>query len=115
MAFSPDFTEANFRKELQATFDQVEAAFEQVDPDLVECDQAFGSLTLRTADGARVILSAQPSVRQLWLALAAKGTAHHFDYDHAGKRWMDDKGKGIELLTFLKAHFLDVAGVRLSF
>ena len=109
-------TEVDFRKELQKTFGRIEAAFEDVDPDLAECEQSFGSLTIRLSDGSRVILSAQPSVRQLWLALASKGMAFHFDFDPARGQWWDDKQKGIELLAYLSSYLIEATGLKsLSF
>jgi CyaY protein len=101
-------TEADFRKTMQVTLDRIEKAFSEVDPDIAECEQALGSMTITFADRSRCIVSAQPSVRQLWLALAARGTAYHFNWD--GTRWLDDKGKGIELMSFLEGYFQDLTG-----
>lgn len=100
--------EVEYRGAIQATFDRIEAAFADVDPDRAECEQSMGSMTITLADRSRCILSAQPSVRQLWLALAAKGTAYHFNFDPATGRWVDDKGKGIELVGFLKGYFMEI-------
>jgi frataxin-like iron-binding protein CyaY len=72
-------TEPDFRAKIQSTFDRIEKPFEGVDPDIAECEQALGSMTITLSDKSRCILSAQPSVRQLWLALAARGTAFHFN------------------------------------
>jgi CyaY protein len=107
-----EMTEAQFRRIMQSTLDGIERAFENIDPDVAECDQSLGSMTITFADRSRCILSAQPSVRQLWLALAAKGTAHHFNWD--GTRWLDDKGKGIELLSFLEGYFRELTGQEFS-
>ena len=106
-------SETEFRKVMQTTLDRVEKAFADVDPDVAECEQALGSMTITFADRSRCILSAQPSVRQLWLALAAKGTAHHFNWD--GARWQDDKGKGIELLSFLEGYYRELTGQTIHF
>ena len=106
--------ETTFRRRIQETFTRVENAFENVDPDLAECEQSLGSLTITFADRSRCILSTQPSVRQLWLAMAAKGTAVHFNLenppDGASYRWIDDKGKGIELLSFLEGYLSETSG-----
>ncbi|MBC7693586.1 MAG: iron donor protein CyaY [Methylotenera sp.] len=110
-----DFSsESEYRACIQDSFKKIEKVFEDVDPDVAECDQQFGVLTIRLADQSRCILSAQPSVRQLWLALAAKGVAHHFNYDFAQKRWMDDKGKGLELLSCLSAFLNEETGLNLK-
>jgi CyaY protein len=100
--------EADFRKTLLSTLEGIEKAFEGVDPDLAECEQSLGSMTITFGDRSRCILSAQPSVRQLWLALAARGTAYHFNW--SGTQWIDDKGKGIELLSFLEGYFQEMTG-----
>lgn len=106
--------EQEYRKKVQTILDRVERAFADVDPDVAECDQALGSLTLTSADRSRLIISSQPSVRQIWLALAARGIAHHFDYQPEKDRWMDDKGKNIELLAFLKQYFKESATLDLD-
>jgi CyaY protein len=107
-------TEAEFRKHMQTTLDTVEKAFADVDPDVAECEQALGSMTITFADRSRCILSAQPSVRQLWLALASRGTAYHFDWDSSRGRWIDDKGRGIELLEFLEGFLGEVTGQKVK-
>jgi len=108
-------TESEYRAKIQATMDRIGNAFENIDPDLAECEQALGSMSITLRDGSRCILSAQPSVRQLWLALAAKGLAFHFNYDSAGDRWVDDKGRGIEVLEYLRKYFQESVGIALKF
>ena len=38
--------ESEFRKVMQTTLDRVERAFENVDPDVAECEQSLGSMTI---------------------------------------------------------------------
>ncbi len=99
--------ETQYRQKIQETFDRIDRALENEDPDLLECDQQFGALTIQFGNGARTILSAQPSVRQLWLALASQGRALHFNWDAEKSVWMDDKGQGIELYAFLEGFLRD--------
>lgn len=108
-------SESEFRRRIQETFDRIEARFESVDPDVIECEQSLGAMTLSFADRSRCILSTQPSVRQLWLAVASRGIAFHFNYDAAGNRWVDDKGKGIELLSYLSGFLKESTGLDFSF
>lgn len=108
-------TESEFRSLAKAVYDRIEAQFDEVDPDQVECEVAQGALTLTLADGARWVLSQQPPVRQLWLAVASKGRAYHFDYDPTSKAWRDDKGEGIELLSHLQGLLREVAGLQVKF
>jgi CyaY protein len=102
--------ESEFRKLVQETFDAVERAFRDTDPDVAECEQSHGALTISFADRSRCILSTQPSVRQIWLALAARGTAYHFSYDPARSAWIDDKGRGIELRGLLRQTLKEATG-----
>lgn len=110
MSQPQEVSEVEYRRRIQATLDRVERAFENVDPDLAECEQTLGSLSVRFQDQTRLILSSQPSVRQLWLAIASQGMAYHFNYDAATQTWIDDKGRGVELLAFLNAYFRERIG-----
>ena len=115
MAHATPLPEPEYRALIQAAFDRVLKALDDTDPDVVEAELSQGTLNLRLADGARWILSAQPPVRQLWLAVASKGRAFHFDYDGATGRWRDDKGEGIELFAYLAALLREVAGLTVKF
>jgi iron-sulfur cluster assembly protein CyaY len=108
-------TESEFRKLAKLAYDRIEARFDDVDPDQVECEVAQGALTLILADGARWVLSQQPPVRQLWLAVASQGRAYHFDYDAAGACWRDDKGEGLELMSLLGGLLAREARLRIEF
>lgn len=107
------WAEADYRKCVQETFGVIAAQFEEVDPDQAECELAFGVLTISFPNRTKVILSAQPSVRQLWVAMAAKGTAVHFNYDSEKKQWLDDKGRGVELMSLMQQVLKESAGVEL--
>ena len=106
--------EIEYRKRIQSTFDLIENAFEGIDPDVTECEQSQGALTLLLADRSKCILSAQPSIRQLWLALASRGKAYHFNFSEDSAQWLDDRGEGIELMGFLRKYFKDTAGIDLK-
>jgi len=94
--------EKEYRLKIKAVYSRVESAFDDVDPDVVEPELGQGTLILLTPKG-KIILSTQPSVRQLWLAVAALGLAVHFNYDDANNTWVDDKGDGKELYAYLKS------------
>ena len=108
-------SESEFRKLAKDMYGRIEAPFEDVDPDQVECENAQGALTLILANGARWVLSQQPSVRQLWLAVASLGRAYHFDYDPARAAWLDDKGEGLELLQHLERLLSEETGLEIRF
>ncbi len=112
-----EMTEKEYRLKISETFDRIEKAFAEVDPDVVECEQSQGAMTLTLADGSRCILSAQPSVLQLWLALASRGVAFHFNCEQGGWSyvWKDDKGKGIELFSYLTSYLNEVTKLEFKF
>ena len=107
-------TESSYRAKIKEAFDQIEQAFDSVDPDLVECSVQFGALTLVFAGNQKCILSAQPSVGQLWMALASQGRAIHFDFDHPQGVWRDDKSEGIELYSYLEKFLKEKTGLAIS-
>jgi iron donor protein CyaY len=106
--------ESDFRKKIQTLFDALEKGFENVDPDVVECEQTMGSLVLTLSDGARCILSIQPSVNQLWLAMASQGRAYHFNLDPASQKWVDDKGQNLEVVSLLRNFLKEKTGIEIN-
>ncbi len=111
-----DFTdEAQYRSVLKGTLDRVERAFRDVDPDVAECTVQFGALSIVFPNGQKLILSSQPSVQQLWMAVAAKGIAYHFNFDAKIGEWRDDKGQGIEPIAFLTKLLKESSGLELRF
>jgi len=104
-------SEPDYRARLQAVYDRVLKALDGVDPDRCEADLSQGALTLRLANGAKWVLSGQPPVRQLWLAVASRGRAFHFDYDPVKDAWCDDKGEGLELVSLLQKLLKEDAGL----
>jgi CyaY protein len=100
--------ESTYRTQVDETFQVIDAAFEDVDPDLVESSYGQGTLTLQFADGKRCILSPQAPVRQIWVAF--KDRAWHMNRDDRG-RWMDDRGQGTELYALIEQITREGAGV----
>jgi CyaY protein len=92
--------EKAYRQLVAQTFKQIEDAFENVDPDLVEASRAGDVITLLFPDGMRCMISPQPPVRQVWLA--ARANAFHFNYDDNTQRWVDDHGRGLELMSYIR-------------
>ena len=101
--------EQSYRSLVDATLERIDAAFGDVDPDLAESNISQGALTLVFPGGTKAIVSAQPPVRQIWLAYTDH--AWHFDLDAATGRWMDDRGKGEDLFVVLSGIAKDAAGV----
>lgn len=104
----------NIERKFSRFFGTIDRVFENIDPDIAECEQSQGALTIQFADRSRCILSAQPSVRQLWVALASRGTAYHFDFDTTTQTWLDDKGRGIELIQFLEGFVKEQTGLSIQ-
>jgi iron donor protein CyaY len=106
--------ESLYRAQVAETLGVVERALQDVDPDVLECEDQFGVVTLKLASGAKWILSAQPSVQQIWLAVASLGVAYHFDFNPKTQKWVDDKGHGIELMTFLEKLLREQVGLEIQ-
>jgi CyaY protein len=113
-AHAHSLTEPEYRAKLQAVYDRVLNALDHVDPDVCEADLSQGALTIKLANGARWVLSGQPPVRQLWLAVASRGRAFHFDYDPTGDAWRDDKGEGLEVVSLLETLLREDAGLKVK-
>jgi iron donor protein CyaY len=101
--------EKTYRHLLDETFARVDRAFEAVDPDLAEVSISQGSLTIAFFEKQRLMLTPQPSPRQLWVAF--RDRAWHFDWDAARGDWVDDRGQGIELCALVERTTREVANV----
>jgi iron donor protein CyaY len=104
--------EKTYRHLLDDTFARVDRAFETVDPDVAEVSISQGSLTIAFFEKQRLMLTPQPSPRQLWVAF--RDRAWHFDWDAARGAWFDDRGQGIELLALIERTTREVANVRVQ-
>src|SRR4051812_9457901 len=88
-----------YRQLVDDVFHRIDAAFENVDPDLAESTSSQGTLTILYKSKLRFILSPQAPVRQIWAAF--KDQAWHFDQTPDG-RWIDDRGRGIDLYRLVE-------------
>jgi frataxin-like iron-binding protein CyaY len=102
-----DWPEKDYRLVIKKTFDEVEKIYAVNDPDILEVEPGLGTITLMNRR-AKIILSTQPSVRQLWLAAAHLGKAIHFDYDLQAQKWFDDKEHKVELFQYLEGSVKDL-------
>jgi iron donor protein CyaY len=101
--------EKRYRHLLDDAYARVDRAFEQVDPDLAEVSISQGTLTITFFEKQRLMLTPQPSPRQLWVAF--RDRAWHFDWDEAKQCWMDDRGQGVELYGLVESTTKSTAGV----
>jgi CyaY protein len=100
--------EKRYRQLLDDAFARVDRAFEDVDPDVAEVSVSQGALTITYLEKLRLMLTPQPSPRQLWVAF--RDRAWHFDWDETRKGWLDDRGQGVELYALIEATTRDAAG-----
>jgi CyaY protein len=104
--------ESNYSSAVAAFFKRLVKAVDAVDPDVLECDATADMVTITASKtGTKVIVNTQKAVSQIWVA--GKGSGVHFDQAADG-RWLDDKGKGIELMAWVCACIEDASGLTLS-
>jgi CyaY protein len=101
--------EKRYRQLLDDAYSRVDRAFEDVDPDIAEVSISQGTLTITYLEKQRLMLTPQPSPRQLWVAF--RDRAWHFDWDDARGGWMDDRGEGVELYGLIEKTTADVGNV----
>lgn len=99
--------EKKYRQLLDDTYARVDRAFEPVDPDVAEVSISQGTLTITYFEKQRLMLTPQPSPRQLWVAF--RDRAWHFDWHDDRRSWLDDRGEGIDLLSLIEKTTADVA------
>ncbi len=104
--------DAAYSASVASFFKRLVSAVDAADPDLVECDATGDMVTITaTKSGTKVIVNTQQAVSQVWVA--GKGEGVHFSLAADG-RWLDDKGKGLELGAWVADCVKDAAGVSLA-
>src|SRR6266498_2852006 len=101
--------EKRYRQLLDDAYARVDRAFEAVDTDVAEVSIGQGTLTITFFEKQRLMLTPQPSPRQLWVASRAR--AWHFDWDEARGTWMDDRAQGVELYGLIESTTREVVNV----
>jgi len=105
--------EPTYQKLADAAFRAIGDAFEDVDPDLVDFEQAGDVVTLTLPGRKRCIVNTQRPTRQIWLA--ANAQAWHFSWDESKKAWMDDKGRADDLFATIARIVKDATGADVRF
>jgi len=90
--------EAQYSAAVSQVFKRLVKALDEVDPDVLEADSTAEMVTITARSGEKVIVNTQRAVHQIWVA--GKGMGLHFTRQPDG-RWLDDKGKGLELLAWV--------------
>lgn len=101
--------EITYRRCVDEVMKRLDAAFENVDPDLAESDYAQGTLVITFKETHKLILSPQTPLRQIWVAF--RDRAWHLNLDPTSGRWMDDRGQGVELFQLISGLAQEHAGV----
>jgi CyaY protein len=103
---------AVYAASVSSFFKRLVAAVDAIDPDVLECDSTGDMVTITAPkSGAKVIVNTQRAVSQIWVA--GKSAGVHFSRADDG-RWLDDKGKGLELGAWVAECVRDAAGVSIA-
>lgn len=105
--------EARYNQLVAGVFKRMLAAADKLDPDVLEADSTGDMLTLTAPSREKCIVNTQRAVRQIWVAGKSQGI--HFSYDEATGTWKDDKGKGLELFSFVADVVRDISGADLAY
>ncbi|RKH36330.1 iron donor protein CyaY [Corallococcus sicarius] len=105
--------EARYNPLVAAAFKRIMAAADAFDPDVLEADSTGDMVTLTSSSREKCIINTQRAVRQLWVA--GQGQGIHFDYDEASRTWKDDKGRGLELFSFVAGVVKHLTGQDLAY
>ncbi|HYI02233.1 iron donor protein CyaY [Hyalangium sp.] len=100
--------EGLYNQRVAAVFKRMLAAADALDPDVLEAESTGDMLTLTARSREKCIVNTQRAVRQIWVA--GKGQGIHFSYDEASGTWKDDKGKGLELFSFVADVVRELSG-----
>jgi CyaY protein len=109
--------ESRYQQLADLALRRIENMLEDVDAEVVDLERSGDVLTLTfMGGGKKAVINTQRPTRQIWLAANAR--AWHFDFEEPKEsggagRWMDDKGRGIELLTQISAIVKESAGIDL--
>jgi CyaY protein len=103
--------ETRYNQLVASAFQTLMKALDKVDPDVLDADSTGDMVTVTSAAGKKVVVNTQRATRQIWVA--GKGLGLHFSFEADG-RWLDDKGKGVELFTFVADAVEAVSGIRLD-
>ena len=103
--------ESRYQQLADEALAQIESMLEDVDADDVDVERSGDVITLTFRDRKKCVVNTQRPTRQIWLAANAR--AWHFGYDEVTKRWLDDKGQGVELFARVAEIVKEQAGVDL--
>ena len=92
-------------------FKRLLKGLDAADPDALDADSTGDMVTVTgNKSGQKVVVNTQRAVHQIWVA--GKGAGIHFSWD--GSRWLDDKGKQIELIAWVAECVEAASGEKLT-
>jgi CyaY protein len=104
--------DSSYTVTIGALFKRLVKAVDGLDPDVIEADSTGDMVTITAVrTGEKVIVNTQRAVQQVWVA--GKGAGVHFSLGADG-RWLDDKGKGLELEAWVRECVQAASGVALE-
>ncbi len=84
---------------IAAVFKRIVKGLDGVDPDVLDVVATGDKIDVtHVPSGEKVIVNTQRAIWQIWVA--GKGQGIHFGLGPDG-RWLDDKGKGLELFAWV--------------
>jgi CyaY protein len=105
--------DATYEGLVATAFRRIMDAADELDPDVLDADSTGDMVTLTSAGGEKCVVNTQRAVQQIWVA--GQGQGVHFDYDAHSSAWLDDKGRGIELLGFVSECVQALCGQPLAY
>ena len=91
--------DASYSAAVAVVFKRLVKAVDAADADAIDCDTTGDMVTISSPrTGEKVVVNTQRAVQQIWVA--GKGQGVHFSLGADG-RWVDDKGKGLELSAWV--------------
>jgi CyaY protein len=104
--------DATYNAAVAQVFKRLVKACDAADPDRLEADATSDMVTITApTTGEKVIINTQRAVQQLWVA--GKGEGVHFSLGADG-RWLDDKGRGLELFAWVADCVASATGERID-
>ena len=105
--------ESRYNQLVSAVFKRILAAADEIDPDVLEADSTGDMVTLTASSREKCIVNTQRAVRQIWVAGQSQGI--HFSLEEATGTWKDDKGRGLELFSFVASVVKAISGAELHY
>ena len=106
-------TEATYNGLVADLFKRLLKGLDAVDPDALDADSTGDMVTITGGkSGQKVVINTQRAVNQIWVA--GKGAGIHFDWNPTASKWVDDKGKGLELFAWVSECVEAASGTKVS-